>query len=309
MKKIITAALIGCLIAPQMVFAGAWTLPKGDVWMQETVKWFWTKRDYDRNGDKAKMNNNARSWGWAMIPEVQYGVTGWLDLLFKMEYKEAKYKEYSRPNVAPNDWGPYSVKNHGLVSIEPGVKMNFLREPLVLSGQFSYSIWNPHYESKPLSDVAEQPGLSDRSNFWDLRGLAGKKWDTKIPFYMGLEWGYRHHTRNIEDQMPLFYEIGLWPAKFLLVKTELDCMIGLKGTTKGDNVLKKSWGIWRIGPSIELLTIYDMLRGIDVSAKDYANIVTRGGKSLNVEVQYGNTFWGVNTGDSQEIVLKISTQF
>ena len=97
--------------------------------------------------------------------------------------------------------------------------------------------------------------------------------------------------------------------KFLLIKTEIDCMIGIDGTTPGDNVLKKSWAIWRIGPAIELITLYDMLRGVDVTAKEYTNIVTRTGKSFNVEVQYGNTFWGRNTADSQEVVFKVSTQF
>ncbi len=305
MKKIISIALIGCLIAPHLAFAGAWTLPKGDVWVQYQMKYFWAKKNYAPGSKVSRMPRDARSWGWAMIPEVHYGATDWLDFLFKMEYKEAKYKEYARDPA----WGPYSVKNHGLVTIEPGVKVRFLEEPLVLSGQFSYSIWNPHYEAKPLEDVAEQPGLSDRSNFWDLRVLASKKWDTVFPFYMSIETGYRRYTRNVEDQAPLFYEFGFWPVRFLLLKTELDCMFGLPGTTKGDRVHDKSWAIWRIGPSIELFTLYNMLRGIDADPSEVSDVVTRTGKSLNVEAQYGNTFWGRNTAASQEVVLKVSTQF
>lgn len=305
MKKFIVALMLFCFAAPHFAFAGAWTLPKGDVWMQQTVKWFWAKKEFTRDGKLARFPRDARSWGWSMIPEINYGVTDWLDLLFQMEYKEAYYKEHAR-NPA---WGPYSVKNHGLVTIEPGIKIRFLKEPMVLSGQFSYSIWNKNYQSLPLQDVSEQPGLSDRTNFWDLRLLAGKKWDTKIPFYMGFEWGYQRNFRNIEDQMPLFYEIGFWPVRFLLIKTELDCMFGLGNTTKGDNVMEKSWAIWRIGPSIELMVLYDMLRGVDVTKDDYTNIVTRTGKSLNLEAQYGNTFWGRNTAASQEVVLKVSAQF
>ncbi len=319
MKKIIVALMLFCFAAPQFAFAGAWTLPKGDVWMQQTIKWFWAKSEFHGGSNRRRMEKDARSWGWAMIPEINYGVTDWLDLLFQMEYKESHYKEYARNP----DWGPYSVKNHGLVTIEPGIKIRFLNEPMVLSGQFSYSIWNSTHETKPLTvmnpntpgtpylepERAEQPGLSDRTNFWDLRLLAGKKWDTKIPFYMGFEWGYQQNFRNIEDQMPLFYEIGFWPLRFLLIKTELDCMFSLDGTTKGDRVLEKSWAIWRIGPSIELMVLYDMLRGVDVTKDDYANTVTRTGKSFNLEAQYGNTFWGRNTDASQEVVLKVSTQF
>ncbi len=305
MKKIIAALLVGCVIAPQILFAGAWTLPKGDVWMQEQIKFFWAKKQFSPGSDLSRFPRDARSWGWAMIPEIHYGITDWLDFLFKMEYKEGHYKEYARPNA----WGPYSVKNHGLVTVEPGVKVRFLNEPMVLSGQFVYSIWNDSYQENGLSDVSEAPGLSDRTNFWETRLLAGKKWDTKLPFYMGLESGYRCNTRNVVDQVPLFYECGFWPMKFLLIKTELDCMFGLDNTTSGSPVMEKSWAIWRIGPAIELLMLYDMLRGVDVSSKDYTNIVTRTGKSLNLEAQYGNTFWGRNTTASQEVVLKVSTQF
>jgi hypothetical protein len=305
MKKIIIVAVLCCFVLPQLAFAGAWTLPKGDVWVQQQMKLLWATKQFSPGSDLSNYPRDARPWGWAMIPEVNYGVTDWLDLLFKMEYKEGHYKEYDRPN----GWGPYSVKNHGLVTIDPGIKIRFLNEPMVLSGQFIYSIWNDKYEGLPLDDVAEAPGLSDRTNYWELRGLAGKKWDTKIPFYMGLEWGYRANTRNVVDQMPLFYEVGFWPLKFLLIKTELDCMFGLDGTTKGDRVMEKSWAIWRIGPSIELLVLYDMLRGVDVTSKQYTNNVTRTGKSINIEAQYGNTFWGRNTAANQEVVLKVSAQF
>lgn len=312
MKKFIAVLVLCCFALPELAFAGAWTLPKGDVWAQYQMKWFYAKKHFSPGSKLARLPRDARSWGWAMIPEVHYGATDWLDILFSMEYKEAKYKEYARPDSPGMRWGPYSVKNHGLVTIEPGVKVRFLKEPMVLSGQFVYSIWNKHYEAKSLSEEdgrAEAPGLSDRTNFWEIRALAGKKWDTEVPFYMGLEYGYRNNTRNIEDQMPLFYEIGFWPLQFLLVKTELDFMFGLKNTNKGDPMLRKSWGIWRIGPSIELMTLYDILKGVDVTAEGYTAPVTRTGKSLNFEVQYGNTFWGMNTAASQEVVIKVSTQF
>ena len=319
MKKIVAIIILCCFALPQLAFAGAWTLPKGDVWAQYQLKWLWAKKQFSPGSDLSRFPNDARSWSWGMIPEVHYGATDWLEPMFKMEYKEASWKEYAR-NPA---WGPYSVKNHGLVTIEPGVKVRFLKEPMVLTGQFVYSIWNDKYETKPLTvwnpnrgftpysepERAEQPIISDRTNFWELRLLAGKKWDTKVPFYMGLESGYRCNTRNVVDQVPLFYEVGFWPLKFLLIKTELDCMFGIDNTTKGDPVMEKSWAIWRIGPSLELLVIYDMLKGVDVNSKQYTNNVTRTGKSLNLEAQYGNTIWGRNTSASQEVVLKVSTQF
>lgn len=305
MKKILSAVIIACVLAPQLAFGGAWTLPKGDVWAQWQTKWQWSKEQYLWNHNRNKHTRDARSRGWGFIPEVHYGATDWLDFMYKMEYKEGQYKEYARPTA----WGPYSVKNHGLVSFEPAVKVRLLKEPMVISTQFWWLIWNDDYEALPLQDVAEQPGLSDRTNAFDMRILLGKKWDTQMPFYMGFETGYRFNQRNICNQIPVFYEAGVWPLKWLLIKTEIDALISHDGVPTNTNRLEKSYAIWRIGPSIQLLTLYQMFKGIDVKSKDYTSDVTRVSKSFNVETQYGNTFWGKNTSAGHEVVLKVSAQF
>ena len=310
MRKIIAILLIACILAPQLAFAGAWTLPKGDVWMQWTTKWNWAKEQYIWNKHVARYPRDGRAWGWSMIPEIHYGATDWLDFMYKMEYKESHYKEYARPawdSPQQTGWGTYSVKNHGLVTFEPAVRIRLLKEPLVISTQFWWLIWNDLYEGFPLQDVSEQPGLSDRTNSFDMRILLGKKWDTKIPFYMGFETGYRWNTRNICNQIPVFYEAGFWPLKWLLIKTELDCLLSHEGMN--DNALEKSYSIWRIGPSIQLLTIYQLLKGEDVTSKQFTSDVTRATKSFNLECQYGNTFAGKNTAASQEVVIKVSAQF
>lgn len=304
MKKILALILISCFLLPQMAFGGAWTVPKGDIWMQQQIKWIYGSEDFGPENDRRKLPRDAKSWGWNMIPEFQFGAADWLNILFRMEYKQAWYKEYNRPNM----WGPYSVKNHGLVTIDPGLKIRLMKEPVVLSLQMYYSIWNPDYEVLPLMDVAEQPGLTDRTNYFEIKAQLGKKWDTKIPFYTGFETGYRFNVRNVTNQVPLFWEFGFWPWKPLLIKTEIDCMFS-HDKTRTKNAFEKSWAIWRIGPNLELITLWDMLTGKDVTTKDYENSVTRAGKSLNLECQYGYTFYGKQTTAFEEIILKVAMQF
>ena len=305
MKKVFILVLIACLLLPQLAYAGAWTVPQKNVWSQYTVKWNWAKSAYQQDGNPDRLARDGRAWGWSMGPEIHIGITDWLNLLGLIEYKEGWYKEYSRPIA----WGPYSVKNHGVTNVDLAAKIRLLQKPLVVSTQFKFSIWNPSYENKVLQDVAEQPGLSDRANGFEWRWQFGRFFDKKMlkffTAYAGLETGYRWNYQGFADQVPLFGEVGFWPCKWLLVKTEIDSYFAINRT----GPRTKSYAIWRIGPVVQLYTIYQLMRGVDVSAKEYTSDVTRAYKSFNVEAQYGNTFWGENTSRSQEVVLKVSAQF
>ena len=68
MKKILAAIIIACVLAPQLAFAGAWTLPKGDVWAQWQTKWQWSKEQYLWNKHRNRHTRDARSRGWGFIP-------------------------------------------------------------------------------------------------------------------------------------------------------------------------------------------------------------------------------------------------
>ena len=235
-----------------------------------------------------------------MIPKVEYGVTDWFTVFSSLEYKEAKYKEYAR-NPA---WGPFSVKNHAITNVNLGGKVRILKDPFVLSTQVTGSIYTGYADGSP-DDVREQPGLSDRENSIEARLLAGKVFDTEIPFYVGAETGLRCKNRNASNDIPFFAEFGFWATDWLLLKTEIDGYYSLRQ----DDVLDKDYAIWRIGPIFQLLDLYRALAGEDVSSSGPNGSVTLSENSLNLEVQYGNTFWGKNTSADQEVVVKLSTQF
>ncbi|MFC1644316.1 hypothetical protein ACFL5C_03280 [Candidatus Omnitrophota bacterium] len=295
MKKIIALLVISCFILPQLAFAGAWTLPKNGVWADYSIKGTWAKSSFWADRESHRLPRNARTWGWSMTPNIEYGVTDWFTVLAKMEYKEAKYKEYSRPPA----WGPFSVKNHGLTEVQVGGKVRFLKDPFVLSGQIKGLI------DTGYNDDLRQPGLSDRNNALELKGLVGKVFNVPLPWYVGAETGYRFNNKQLCNYVPFFLEGGFWPVRWLNIKNEIDGVLCHDGTGN----IEKEWATWRIGPVIQLYTIYHIMKGVDVTSKEFTSDVTKAGKSFNLEVYYGNTIWGRNVNDEQEVILKISGQF
>jgi len=310
MKRIIGLLIISCIIMPQLAFGGAWTLPKNSVWAEYYMKANWAKNDYSED-DLHRKNNDARSWGWAMIPKVEYGLTNWLTLLGNIEYKEAKYKEYAR-NPA---WGPYSVKNHGFTAVTVGGRCRFLKDPVVLSGQIKGIIYTGYAQNDGDPDGrGEQPGLSDRSDSLEFRVLAGKLFNTKIPCYLGVETGYRFNNRGLNNDIPLFVEGGFWPTKWILIKSEIDGYFAYN-PTDGD---EKEYVFCRVGPAFSLTEIYNILKSLfsdgpssfDGIGLDYiTKNRTKKQLEVNLEFQYGHVIWGKNVSEDQEVIMKVSCQF
>jgi len=112
----------------------------------------------------------------------------------------------------------------------------------------------------------------------------------KLPCYWGAETGYRWRTKHVSNDVPYFFEGGFWPAPWLLVKSELDGYI-----TTGNEKIKESYGIWRIGG------VWQIFGG--------DSVLRQGNKLFNIEFQYGMTLWGKNTTLYQEWVCKVQTQF
>jgi len=284
MKKIFFVLLLCCVLLPKFAFGGAWTLPQRKIWLEYYMKTQWSKSQY-KGDDIARHKYDARAWGWSMAPKIEFGLTDWITLLAGLDYKEAKYKEYKRPEVWKDN---YSVKNHGLTEVQFGTRIRILKEPLVLSTQIKAQIYTGYADN--MYDKQEQPGLSDRCDSLEIRAMIGRKFDLFWPIYFGMETGYRWRNREVCNDVPFFVEAGFWPLKWLLIKTEIDGYWCHEGT--GD--IEKDYAIWRIGPVFHLLS---------------GENVVREGNAIDIALQYGNTFAGNNTSRDQEVILKVSAQF
>ena len=107
--------------------------------------------------------------------------------------------------------------------------------------------------------------------------------------YAGAESGYRLRNRDVANDFPFFIEGGVWPYKWLLLKAELDGYIAQSGTGS----IEKDYAVARIGP------VFQFLGG---------NSITRKDRQLNLEIQYGHTFWGRNASKEHEIIFKVQFQ-
>ena len=112
-----------------------------------------------------------------------------------------------------------------------------------------------------------------------------------LPAYFGAETGYRWRTGPVCNDIPYLFECGVWPVKWLLLKSEIDGY----HTHPGTGSIKESYGIWRIGGVWEVFGGDSTLR--------------QGNKMFNIEFQYGRTLWGKNTTAYDEFILKVATQF
>ena len=283
------------VLLAEKAFAGAWTVPKHRVWGEYYMKWDYAKEEFDSEGNRNKLSGSkdARSWEFVMEPKIEYGITDWLNFQFSIEYKQAHYKEYSRP--ASDE--PFSRKNNHITNVKLGGKWRLMEKPFVLSTQAKVFIY-PGYGIYHGDDPARtnQPSIGRGDDAFEQRILIGKTFDLPItdtfslPCYFGAETGYRWRTRHVANDIPYFVEAGFWPAPWFLIKSEID---GYKHHG-GTGSIKESYGIWRIG-------------GVWQVFGD--SILRQDNRLFNIEFQYGMTVWGKNTTAYQEWVLKVQTQF
>jgi len=301
MKKrimLMSILLICCFVLPQMVFGGAWTLPNGSIWIEETVTHRYAKWDFDADRELARKNRNARQTGWDSVTKAEYGIFDWLTILGGITYKESNYVEHNRPP----SWGKYDINGHAFTEAEVGLKARILEKPVVLSGQIKIQTY---LDGKQYTDPVKgsltynsssTPALHDGHNALEFRGLVGRKFDTAIPFYLGAEAGYSFRNRDVCNGFPLFLEGGFWPADMLLIKGEIDAYLSHDATGS----IEKDYAIWRVGPVIRLL---------GAKGKSQTSSVTREGAFLDLTIQYGNTFWGRNVGKDHMYIVKLAAQF
>lgn len=276
--------------------AGAWTVPKHRTWGEFYQKWDYGKYYFTAEGNRKQLGQgmDARSWEYVMEPKIEHGITDWLTGMFAMEYKQANYKEYGRPDA----WGPFVRKNNGLTNVKLGGRLRLIKNPLTVSTQsrvFIYPGYGVYHGDDPA--FQNQPSIGYGDDAFEQRILIGKTFNIPLlpkytlPCYFGAETGYRWRTRSVCNDIPYFVEGGFWPVKWFLIKSEID---GYK-CHPGTGSIKESYGIWRIGGTWEVFGGDSVLR--------------QGNKLFNIEFQYGMTLWGKNTTGYNEFVLKVDTQF
>ncbi|MCK4851655.1 MAG: hypothetical protein KAS86_00945 [Candidatus Omnitrophica bacterium] len=288
MRKVIVLLLVGLLVLaarPALSHAGAWTLEQGRTWIEIFSRYTYANECFDPDGNKSRWNNGAFSEIWDVEGKVEYGVTDDLSLLLGIPYTWSTWKDDYILHGANQE-----LKHEGFKELTFGGKYQFFKKkPVVAAVQVKGFIY-------PYTDRNKEPALSGYGNAVEVRGILSSSFDVLERFcYVSAESGYKLMSKrwigdsDWADTIPVFAEAGFSPVDWLMLKGEIDCSISLPGTGR----IKDTY-TWRAGPIFSL-----MGRGFSSVRKGTTAPPSEETFSLNLELQYGQTFAGRGDPDIQ----------
>ena len=277
MKKIAVLLLAGLFVVaalPVNSHAGPWTLKAGKAWVEIFSRYTYTNECFDPKGNRSRWNNGGFQKTFDVEGKLEYGATDKLNLLLNVPYAWSIWKDdYILHGNNPE------LKNEGFKEINFGAKYRFLDKPLVAAVQLKAFIY-------PYTDRNKEPSLSEYGNALEGRILLGKAFSVlKRNCYVAAESGFKLRSKrwiarsDWANTVPVFAETGCALFDWLMIKGEIDCSISIPGTGR-----VKDTYTWRAGPIFSLM------------GKGFSEIYKGGDNSLNIELQYGQTFAG--RGDS-----------
>ena len=289
MSKTLIALLIP-LAAPAVVFAGAWTLPKGKMWMKVTVLQQHTDEAYlagprfsdgklFQAGDKLAYPFDGEFDSEAVFIEAHYGLTDRLDLGVQIPYFDQAFSDATREE-SPSD--------AGFSDIRAFVKWRLLQRPALFTVNVGAKI--------PTGKFRNEDGLIPvGEGQWDFifAGQLGRSF-WPFPLYANLAVEYWLRTENKQilrdpgDQWFITGEVGYDVTKrfWAMVKYEV-----LRGKPSTD------FGFLRNDSEIKRITYFRPALGYSVADK------------TDVELGVRFTLNGRNFPAGHQLVLGLSTEF
>ncbi|MEA3328645.1 MAG: transporter [Candidatus Omnitrophota bacterium] len=248
---------------------GAWGAPKGHCLLELYLKYYWHNSHFDNDGNEMEWEFGGAYKEMLTELKIEYGLYDKFTLVGYFPYKYACWKD---------DFAKQTTS--GMADIRVGGKYRFFEEPIVtavqLRGKFPGG-----YDKNAI------PALGAGQIDLEIMLLGEKSFDP-LPCYLKGELGYRVRFEDPNDELPYFFEFGYKPIDKLTLKIGLDGMEGLNGTGKIDDedYTKGAVGL-----------IYNLRQG------------TGPADSLDLELGYGRTFAGKNTGAASEITFKVNCGF
>ena len=287
MKKAAIFLLIGMFVLvffAQDSHAGPWTLKKGKVWTELYGKYFFSKSYADPKGHAHKWGDGGLSRIYTLEGKLEYGITDRFNMRLSVPYSWSYWK---------NDWGKIwqdtwgtdqgKTKSEGFQHIGIAMKYRFLDKPLTMAA------WGQVLIQPRNADRVHQPDLMEYGDGIEARCLIGKSFNIyKKPCYVSTELGYLWRSdwmvkSPFANQFIVFGEGGIALFDWLMIKSEVDFRY-----SHMDTGIRKDTLTWRIGPIINLL------------GKGFSEVYKGGDSSLNLELQYGRTFWARADGRSEK---------
>ena len=208
--------LVGLILlgAAANVSAGAWTLPRGQLWgkltyfQQHTEEWYVGKGRFGAPGTRARYDFDGQYESRAVFFEGLYGVTDRLDLGLQVPYFDQSFANiaFAEPRT-----------DTGLSDIRALAKLRLLSKPLVLALKTGVKV--------PTGEFKNEDGLipvGEGQWDFDFVGQVGRSF-WPLPLYGNIDLGYRVRTRNEQidrdpgDEWFLNAEVGYQLVRQLML--------------------------------------------------------------------------------------------
>ena len=209
------------LLFPTQVSAGAWTLPKGRLWVKSSLFYQSTDKQFCSGNlgfcnrhDRAPFDpfTRGRSRSMVVFNDLAYGVSGWFDVGIHIPFYRLEFRDLSNPTR------PQTQK---IGDIRFYAKYRFLTQPVVASIRLG--------AKSPTGGInVDSEVVPIGEGQWDIEvsGDVGRSFSA-LPGYVNLSLGYRQRTVNQDfnfkpgDEFTLLAEGGWQVTPFLMGKASV----------------------------------------------------------------------------------------
>ncbi len=252
------------LLCPAQLFAGAWTLPRGQIWskitffQQNTNEWYisspeFTECESHNAGDRRPYRFNGEYDSKAFFIEGFYGVTDRLDVGVQVPFFDQVFDDDTRIEP-PSD--------AGFSDMRVFAKFNIMQNPALFTIKLGAKI--------PTGDFKNEDGLIPvGEGQWDFDFVAqlGRSF-WPLPLYGNVDVGYRVRRENEEilrdpgDEWLINAELGGNLTQQALLMLKMEMLRGKAGTVFGFKNSSEIKRITYLAPTL----LYDVGRGTAVEA-------------------------------------------
>jgi len=210
------------------VFAGAWTQKKGKYYFKISANYFFTKKEFNHNGDSIPIFAERAGFENASFRDInftaylEYGLSDRITVVANLPFKTLtsewdKFIEFTNPDGSINKAVVHeSPQTTGFSDLSLSGRYAILNQPFVLSIQSGIKI-PLGYAQRPDNDGSPL-GTGDV----DLEGhlFFGKSLHP-LPAYFTMSFGYRFRGGLLQDEILSSAEVGYNFGRFLF-KVNLD---------------------------------------------------------------------------------------
>lgn len=269
MKRLLICAVISVLVAglwrPAPADAGAWTLPKGRLWVKSSLFYQSTDEQFctgnltfcDRH-ERGPFNPfiGGRSRSLVVFNEAAYGLTGWLDVGVQIPYYSLEFRDLSNPT---------RPRTQKVGDIRFYAKYRMLAEPFVASIRLG--------AKSPTGGVnVDSEVVPIGEGQWDIEvyGDIGRSL-TAFSGYVNLSVGYRQRTVNKDfdfkpgDEFMVLAEGGWSITSRIMAKGTVDYFVSAHPRSLGITFTQNRRELLVVAPAllvtpIRTLTLETMVR-------------------------------------------------